>query len=105
MASEALQTLVGMLRNANPIQGSTVLEMRTAMETASAATPVPEGVTFTAVDAGGVPAEWNDAEDVRRDRAVVYFHGGGYCMGSLDTHRGLTARISRLANLRVLTRG
>lgn len=103
MASEALETIVGMLRSANPIQGNTVLEMRAAMEAASAATPVPEGVTFTPVDAGGVPAEWNDAEGVSQDRVLVYFHGGGYCMGSLDTHRGLVARISKLANLRVLS--
>ena len=103
MASEALETIVGLLRSANPIQGDTVLEMRAGMEAGSAMTPVPEGVTFTPVDAGGVPAEWNDAEGVRQDRAVVYFHGGGYCMGSLSTHRGLVARISRLANLRVLS--
>ncbi len=103
MASEALETIVGLLKNANPIQGDTVLEMRTAMEAASAATPVPEGVTFTPVDAGGVPAEWNDAESVRQDHVLVYYHGGGYCMGSLNTHRGLTARVSRLANLRVLS--
>ncbi len=103
MASEALETIVDLLRSTNPIQGDTVLEMRAAMEAGSAATPVPEGVTFTPVDAGGVPAEWNDAESVRQDHVVVYFHGGGYCMGSLNTHRGHTARFSQLANLRVLS--
>ncbi len=103
MASEALETIVGMLRSANPIQGNTVLEMRAGMEAGAAMTPVPEGVTFTPVDAGGVPAEWNDAEGVRQDHVVVYFHGGGYCMGSLNTHRGIVARISKLANLRVLS--
>ncbi len=101
MASEALETIVGMLRD-NPILGGSVLEMRAAMAAGGDATPVPEGVTFTAVDAGGVPAEWNDAEGVRQDRVLIYYHGGGYCMGSLNTHRGHTARISQLANLRVL---
>ncbi len=101
MASEALETVVGMLRD-NPILGGSVLEMRAAMAAGGDATPVPEGVTFTAVDAGGVPAEWNDGEGVRQDRVLIYYHGGGYCMGSLDTHRGHTARISQLANLRVL---
>ena len=102
MASEALETIVGMLRSANPVASGTVLEMRAGMEAASAATPVPEDVTFTPVDAGGVPAEWNDAEGVRQDRVIIYYHGGGYCMGSLNTHRGHTARISKLADLRVL---
>ena len=103
MASEALETIVGMLRSANPVTGGSVLEMRAGMEAGSAATPVPEDVTFTAVDAGGVPAEWNDAAGVRQDHVLVYFHGGGYCLGSLNTHRGHTARISQLANLRVLS--
>jgi acetyl esterase/lipase len=103
MASEALQTILGLLRSGSPIPGNTLLEMRAGMETASAATPVPEGVAFTKVDASGVSAEWNDAQGVRQDRVVVYYHGGGYCMGSLNTHRGHTARISRLANLRVLS--
>ena len=103
MASEALATIVQMLRQANPVQGGSVLEMRAAMEAASAATPVPPGVRFSAVDAGGVPSEWNDAAGGRQDRALVYFHGGGYCMGSLHTHRGLTARLAKLARLRVLS--
>ena len=102
MASEALETVIGMLRAGNPVAGGTLLEMRAAMEAGAAATPVPDGVTFTAADAGGVPAEWHDAEGVRQDRVLVYYHGGGYCMGSLDTHRGHTARISKLADLRVL---
>ncbi len=103
MASEALTTIVTMLRTANPLQGGSVLEMRAAMEAASAATPVPAGVKLTRVDAGGVPAEWNEAPGARLDRAVVYYHGGGYCMGSLATHRGLTARLAQLAGLRVLS--
>jgi len=103
MASEALETVVGMLRSANIAQGTSIEEMRAGMEAGSAATPVPADVAFTAVDAGGVPAEWNDAPGARPDRVLVYYHGGGYCMGSLDTHRAHTARISRLARLRVLS--
>lgn len=103
MASEALETIVTMLRGANIAQGTSIQEMRAGMEAGSAATPLPDDVTFTPVDAGGVPAEWNDAPDARADRVLIYYHGGGYCMGSLNTHRGLTARLSQLANLRVLS--
>ena len=102
MASEQLQTIVEMLKSA-PIAGETVQEMRAGMEAGAAATPTPENVTFTPVDAGGVPAEWNDADGARQDHVVIYYHGGGYCMGSLTTHRGHAARISKLANLRVLS--
>jgi len=102
MASEALKTIVAGLRAANPIQGETVLEMRAAMQALSAAAPLPEDTDFEAVDAGGVPAEWTTTPSGHDDRAVVYFHGGGYGMGSIASHRGLVANLSRSARLRVL---
>ena len=44
MASEALETIVGMLRSEGPIEGGSVQEMRAAMEAGRlAATPVPRG--------------------------------------------------------------
>jgi len=105
MASEALKTIVAGLQAANPIQGETVLEMRASMEALAAAAPLPEDVALEEVDAGGVPAEWTTAAGARVDRALIYFHGGGYCMGSIASHRGLTANLSRSAGLRVLNVG
>ncbi|MGH7967034.1 MAG: alpha/beta hydrolase, partial [Candidatus Binatia bacterium] len=35
-------------------------------------------------------------------RAILYFHGGGYVMGSLTTHRSLVGEISRAAQAAVL---
>ena len=49
-----------------------------------------------------MPAEWTVAGGARADVAIVYLHGGGYVMGSLDTHRGHCARISQATRARVL---
>lgn len=103
MPSDALKVVVDMLRNAPAVDGADVLTMRKNMEAASAAAPVPEGVAFTPTDANGVPAEWTAADGARDDVAIVYLHGGGYVMGSLATHRGLCARLSRAARARVLS--
>ncbi|HXK26437.1 MAG TPA: alpha/beta hydrolase [Myxococcota bacterium] len=103
MPSDALKFVVGLLRNAPAVAGDDVLAMRANMEKAVAAVPVPEGVTFTPVRANGVPAEWTVAAGARDEVAIVYFHGGGYVMGSLDTHRGLCARLSQAARARVLS--
>lgn len=35
--------------------------------------------------------------------AVVYFHGGAYYMGSLDTHNAITSGLARLANVVVIS--
>ena len=103
MPSPQLKIVVDMLRNAPAVAGADVLTMRKNMEAITAAVPVPEGVAFTRVDANGVPAEWTIASAARDDVAIVYLHGGGYAMGSLNTHRGLCARLSHAARARVLS--
>ncbi len=57
---------------------------------------------FESVQAGGVPCAWIEAPGVRRDQAVVYFHGGGFQVGSLQSHRELMARLSAASGVRVL---
>jgi epsilon-lactone hydrolase len=54
------------------------------------------------VDAGGVPAEWVSAPGCDTSRAVLYLHGGGYAIGSLNTHRRLAYDISAASSARVL---
>jgi len=103
MASEQLKAVLDLLQTTAVVAGTDIFEMRANMEAASGVVPVPEGVTFTPVEANGVPAEWADAEGARQDAAIVYVHGGGYALGSLDTHRGLVARLSALARVRVLS--
>jgi acetyl esterase/lipase len=54
------------------------------------------------VDADGVPCQWVSAPGARIDRVVLYFHGGGFQVGSLASHRELMACISSAAGARVL---
>ncbi len=103
MPGPEIQTVVDMLRANPPLAGSDIAEMRAGMEAFTTAAPLPEGVDFDPVDAGGVPAEWTRGAGGSDDRVVLYFHGGGYVMGSVATHRGLTAGISRAAGARVLS--
>ena len=63
----------------------------------------PTGLTFSPVVADGVPAEWIVPAGEVGDRIILYIHGGGFCMGSLDTHRGLTARLALAARARALS--
>lgn len=54
-------------------------------------------VTVEPVNANGVKAEWTATPDADRARAVLFVHGGGYVIGSLDSHRHLVAEIGRAA--------
>src|SRR5690606_15879602 len=45
---------------------------------------------------------WVAAPGARTDQVIVYFHGGGFQVGSLHSHRELMARLSAEAGARVL---
>ncbi|TAM09207.1 MAG: alpha/beta hydrolase [Nevskiaceae bacterium] len=55
------------------------------------------------VDADGVPARWiYGADAADSDRTILYLHGGGFVLGSLESHGDLMARISRAARCKLL---
>lgn len=60
------------------------------------------GAKSEKVDAGGVRAEWIVAPEAEKDRVILYFHGGGYVLGSIHSHRDMCERLSRAAKARVL---
>ena len=61
-----------------------------------------DGVSHESVDADGVPAEWVAARNAGSG-AILYLHGGGYVTGSVISHRGMAANLSRTSGCRVLT--
>lgn len=103
MAGPEIKVVVEMLRANPPVKGSDVTAMRAAMAGVFAAMPPPEGVKLQGVDAGGAHAEWTRAETADDETVVLYLHGGGYVMGSVATHRGLTSALSRATGGRVLS--
>ena len=48
---------------------------------------IPAGATVEPVDAGGVPGEWLTVQRSDPDRVVLYLHGGGFTMGSINASR------------------
>ncbi len=95
MAIEAFKTTGEKIAKAPDMKG-----MRAVMEEMSA--PVPSDVKCTPVNAGGVPAEWIVAPGAADDCFLLYLHGGGYVMGSINTHREIVSRLSRAAGVRAL---
>jgi acetyl esterase/lipase len=99
-----LQTIVQMLRS-QPLLKPTLEETRASFEQMAAAFPPSPDVKSQPVDAGGVPAEWLTAPGAREDRVILYLHGGGYVIGSINTHRDLVGRLSRASGARGLAVG
>jgi len=65
--------------------------------------PPAADAVFERVDASGVPAEWVSLKGGHAQPVILYFHGGGYCIGSAGTHRDLVSRLCRAADARALS--
>jgi len=77
-------------------------ERRRRIEEVGGAFPLAEDIVLEAVDCGGVPGEWSLAPGSDADRVLLYFHGGGYCSGSIASHRTLVTEAGRAAGIRTL---
>lgn len=58
--------------------------------------------TVEPLTANGVNAAWISAPGAASAKVAIYFHGGGFRLGSLRSHRDLMARISAASGCRVL---
>ena len=87
---------------ASDVMSGSVLERREKMAEATADAAAPEGVTASPGTLAGRPAEWLVPDGVPRDRVVLYFHGGGYCTGSLASHREFAGRLALAAGVAVV---
>jgi acetyl esterase/lipase len=101
MPSIEHEEIVAIMAGGLGLEELSVEDQRAAMEASAGMFPVEADVVASQVDAGGVPADWITVDESEIDRVVLYFHGGGYVMGSRNSHRGLAGRIARAARARV----
>jgi monoterpene epsilon-lactone hydrolase len=77
-------------------------ERRRRIEEVGALWPVADDVKLEPIDLDGVPGEWSIVPGVDASRVLIYFHGGGYCSGSIVSHRRLVTEAGRAGGLRTL---
>jgi len=92
-------TEIGALRAklASRVRSDDYRQRRKDMDAAFAQYGVARDVRVEPVTANGVRAEWTSTPEDNRDAALLYVHGGGYVIGSLDSHRHLVSEAGRAA--------
>jgi epsilon-lactone hydrolase len=93
-----IERIRGVYRGWN--RNTSVAQMRIDWDAAFQADIAP--ISRQRVSAGGVDGEWIAGSNAPRDKAILYFHGGGFRLGSVTSHRELVARISGACGCRVL---
>jgi acetyl esterase/lipase len=77
-------------------------ERRKRIEEVCAVWPVAGDIALEAVDVDGLHGEWSIAPESDSAKALLFFHGGGYCSGSILSHRRMVTEAGRAAGLRTL---
>jgi acetyl esterase/lipase len=75
-------------------------ERRKRIDEVGAVWPVADDVELTAVDVNGIPGEYSIVLGSDSSRVLMFFHGGGYCSGSIQSHRRLVTEAGRAARMR-----
>jgi len=80
-------------------------QRRARLDEVGSVWPVAADVQLAPVDLDGVPGEWSIVPGSDASRVLMYFHGGGYCSGSLLSHRRMVTEAGRAAGVRTLAVG
>lgn len=77
-------------------------ERRERLDEVGSAWPVANDIKREAVDGAGVPGEWSLAPGSDPAKVLLFFHGGGYCSGSIKSHRRMVTEAGRAMGVRTL---
>ena len=64
--------------------------------------PLADDVKLEECECDGVPGEWSSVPGSDASRVLIFFHGGGYCSGSIVSHRRMVTEAGRAARMRTL---
>src|SRR5262249_57579318 len=77
-------------------------ERRARIDELGSVWPVAGDIRLETVDLGGVQGEFSLAPGSDASRVLLFFHGGGYCSGSIVSHRRMVTEAGRATRMRTL---
>jgi epsilon-lactone hydrolase len=77
-------------------------ERRARIDEVGSVWPVAHDIQLMPVDLGGLRGELSTAPGSDPSRMLLFFHGGGYCSGSIVSHRRMVTEAGRAARMATL---
>jgi epsilon-lactone hydrolase len=102
MPSDDIKKVREIIADLPPRTGMSIPERRATMDAWDKAYPVADDVTVASAKIAEVPVEWITAPNASEDAVLLFLHGGGYVIGSPDSHRHLVANLSEETGLQGL---
>jgi epsilon-lactone hydrolase len=103
IASHQLETIRALLTSKPRPAGWS--ERRQRLDEVGSVWPVAKDITLAPADMGGVPGEWSSAPGCDPAHVLMFLHGGGYCSGSIRSHRRMATEAGRAGASRTLAVG
>ncbi len=100
--TNAIQLGVKLFRRSLFINKTETITHRNSFERLANIVKFPNHVKKEEVTFAGLPAAWFIPEKSSDEKVILYFPGGGYCVGSYNTHAGMLGRIARASGHPVL---
>jgi acetyl esterase/lipase len=102
MASREYDSFYKALQTKSIPSDLTIEEFRMRFEAWLMEFPAAPEVQIESFKIGELAALWAFAPDVTKRRIILFFHGGAYTAGSIDSHKNFVGRLSAAANAAVL---
>ncbi len=102
MPSQEFKQILEVWAKPNENAKLSIAEQRAGMEAATATLPTAEGVSFEKLMIDKMAAEWIIPLETTDDTVILYFHGGGHCVGSIATHRSLVSFMAKFTKVKAL---
>lgn len=105
MPSQELQAIIQMIKTQGDLDTAEpdIVAARARFEGVAQFMPTPADVKAEKASADGVPGEWITAPGATAASTIYYLHGGGYTIGSVNTHREIVSRLSRASGARAFS--
>lgn len=98
----AVETFISVFRKVLFVHKTEANTIRVGFERAAKVTKFPRFVKKEELIYAGIEAAWFTPQEFTKSKTILYLHGGGYVMGSYNTHSALIGRIARASNCKVL---
>ncbi len=105
MPSAEFENLAQMFKAQRPVgigERPSVAELRSAFDLLGQMMPVAEGVDVEDTKLAGMPADRLSTPDADLSATLLYLHGGGYCIGTRNSHRPLASALASALKIPVL---
>jgi epsilon-lactone hydrolase len=103
MASPQLDAIIQMIRSRPREERLDIPTARAGFEMLAQMFPVAADIKREPASANGVPGEWITAPNSTDATTILYLHGGGYTIGSINTHADMVSRICRASGARAFS--